>query len=498
MPPQALAAIATLVSFVAHGNRIELQLDRGSAELVWTGAGSFHFRRTLDGPLPPASAPEPRSEPVALQVDDTPAAVRIRSPRIEVAIRKRGVLVSVRRSDGAALMTDLSEPKPEGAGVSWEREALPGVRFYGLGPRADPELDLRGKAIDSQIPFLISTAGYGEYHAGAGPFRFDFTAAGRYRVEAPQVDYYFYYGPAPKEIFRERNGGPDIQVSLTNGLPATWSTLRNDLLGAVHQAMSSAMPPRFNLGAYASVPDELKQRARQFGSLVPGVTAGNVPLTPFRRQLDSFFDIYQIETRDHGYPIWHALPFEFPDDPECAHHADEFMLGDEMLIAPLYQSGNQRQVYLPPGNWTSLETNQEFPGRRTIAVETRALPVYARNGAIVPLDSDGGIGLHYFPRLGGEFFLLEKDIGAYTQVHAAPAADIVRLEIESQKDRDYQWVVHHVERPTEVGFEAHRYRGVTSLAELADRTWLYDAALKNLIVRVHVKAGEDNIVNLSW
>jgi hypothetical protein len=39
---------------------------------------------------------------------------------------------------------------------------------------------------------------------------------------------------------------------------------------------------------------------------------------------------------------------------------------------------------------------------------------------------------------------------------------------------------------------------VTSLAELADRTWLYDAALKNLIVRVHVKAGEDNIVNLSW
>jgi len=33
MTPQALAAFATLVSFAVHGNRVELKLDRGSAEL---------------------------------------------------------------------------------------------------------------------------------------------------------------------------------------------------------------------------------------------------------------------------------------------------------------------------------------------------------------------------------------------------------------------------------------------------------------------------------
>jgi hypothetical protein len=51
MPAQALAAIATLMSFVPHGNRVDLQLDRGSAEFVWISPSAFHFRRTLEGPL---------------------------------------------------------------------------------------------------------------------------------------------------------------------------------------------------------------------------------------------------------------------------------------------------------------------------------------------------------------------------------------------------------------------------------------------------------------
>jgi alpha-glucosidase (family GH31 glycosyl hydrolase) len=158
-----------------------------------------------------------------------------------------------------------------------------------------------------------------------------------------------------------------------------------------------------------------------------------------------------------------------------------------MLVAPIYEPVNKRQVYFPPGTWTSLDTDQQYPGRRTAAIETDGLPVFAHNGAIVPLDSaDGGIGLHYFPSLGGEFFFLEKDFGTYSQVHAAPAGDILRLEIESKKDRVYRWVIHHVERPTSVGFEDHRYK------------WSYDAARKNLAIEVPVKAGEDNVIHVSW
>src|SRR5256885_8121556 len=117
MPPQALAAIATLLAAVPHGNRIELQLDRGSAELVWVTPSTFRFRRVFEAPLPPVAWIE--REPVALQSENLPDAMRFRSKALEVTIRKQGLLVLVRRLDGAPLMNDLSPPRPEAGGVTW-------------------------------------------------------------------------------------------------------------------------------------------------------------------------------------------------------------------------------------------------------------------------------------------------------------------------------------------------------------------------------------------
>lgn len=499
MPAQALAAVATLLTFAPHGNRIELQLDRGSAEVVWSSPSTFRFRRSLEGPL--AAAQAGGAEPVQVQIDDTPGAVRMRSKFLEVSIQKHGVLVRVRRLDNDQVMlADLSEPREEGGSIVWERQAAAGVRFYGLGPRADPVLDLRGQAVRAEIPFLISSAGYGEYHPGGGAFHFDFTRADRYRIQAPRVDYYFYYGPLPKEIFEQHNDhrGPAVTWPASTEAAGSWAALKAALLRLVHGAISADFEPSFDLTPYADAPAELQPRARQIGSLVGKVTPGSLGLSPFRTQLKSFFEIYALEVRDHGHPHWHPLPFQFPDDAECARHADEFMLGDEMLIAPIYEPGTKRQVYLPQGSWTNLESNEVFQGRRSVNVDTTALPVFARTGAIVPLDSAGGIGLHYFPKLGGEFFFIESDIGEYTQVHAAPAADAMRLEIESKKDRDYQWVVHHVERPSEVGFEDRKYTAVTALQSLTDRTWFYDPVRQDLHIRVKVKAGDDCIINLGW
>ena len=64
---------------------------------------------------------------------------------------------------------------------------------------------------------------------------------------------------------------------------------------------------------------------------------------------------------------------------------------------------------------------------------TESLPVFARNGTILPLDTaGGGLTLHYFPKLGAEFFLVEED--AWTQAHAAPAADVLRARDRIEED----------------------------------------------------------------
>ncbi len=156
MPPQALAAVATVLAFLPHGNRIELQLDRGSAELTWITPSTFHFRRVLNGPLHPSE--EAAHEPVPLTTDDTGGQLRMRSRVVEVTIEKQGLKVAVRRPDGTPLMVDVSEARSEAGGVVWERQAIPGASFYGLGPRTDAGFDLRGKSIRAEVPFLVSPA----------------------------------------------------------------------------------------------------------------------------------------------------------------------------------------------------------------------------------------------------------------------------------------------------------------------------------------------------
>ncbi len=499
MPLQALAAVATVLSFAPQGNQVDFRLDHGAAQMVWYTPSAFRFRRVLENSLPVAQMGS--HDKVTLRVEDTPGAVRIRSDVLEVLVQKHGLLVRVRNGDGQVVMNDLSEPHQDGDAIVWEREMPAGTRYYGLGPRVDPSFDLRGKKAETDLPFLVSTAGYGEYHSGSGPFHFDFSGAGRYRIGAPRIDYSFYYGPKPKEIYKEHHGANPSNVTwqVLAERPVSWTTLRDSLLRMVQAAMSGMLYPSFDLSTYAGADPVLLQRARQLGSLPAKVTPGTVQLSNFRKQLDTFYGPYVPEVEYNGYPIWHPLPFQFADDPECAKHVDEFLLGDEMLVAPIYDGTGERSLYLPQGVWTNLETNEAVTGRKTIQVKTNALPVFARNGTIVPLDSPGGgVALHYFPQLGAEFFILEDDISDYSAVHAAPSLDAMRLEVESKKERDYQWVVHHVDKPASVGFEDKKYGAAPAANQMTDRTWFYDAAQRNLQVRVHVKAKEDAIIVIEF
>jgi alpha-glucosidase (family GH31 glycosyl hydrolase) len=499
MAAQSLALAVSLLSIATQGNRVELKLNQGSAELVWITPSTFRFRHSLDGPLTQATWAD--RESVETKVEETPSTVRLSSRFIEVSFQKRGLLMRVRKTDGDALTSDLSEARMENGAVTWDRAAAPEERFYGLGPRSEPEFDLRGKIARPAAPFLVSTAGYGEYYVPSGSYTFDFTAPARYRIRAPVVDYYFFYGPTPKEIFEEAlvTRTAVTATPIGDGRTGSWELLRDSLLRMVHASMSAILMPALDLTPFASSPAPLAERARQLGQISPGVTPEKNALTPFRRQLTTFFATYAEEARDRGFPFFHPLPFQFPEDPEGARHADQFLLGDELLIAPIYTPSASRQVYLPRGIWTNWETNEVHQGRRTITVESQALPIFARNGTIVPLDpvnAGDAMMLHYFPRLGAEFFLLETSVNDWTQVHAAPAADIMRLQIESKVERAYEWVVHHTGKPSAVEFEQLRFTEVRAASALSDRAWYFDSSKGNVHVRVRVRAGEDRIVNL--
>lgn len=87
-----------------------------------------------------------------------------------------------------------------------------------------------------------------------------------------------------------------------------------------------------------------------------------------------------------GLPVIRALPLAFPDDPNTYDKDLQYMLGPALLVAPIYDESDARQVYLPAGAWVDWWTGAVYDGPATIQVSAPldTLPLLAAAGAIIP------------------------------------------------------------------------------------------------------------------
>ncbi len=89
----------------------------------------------------------------------------------------------------------------------------------------------------------------------------------------------------------------------------------------------------------------------------------------------------------HGIPILKSLAFADQCDPEACQREDEFIVGEDILVAPVLAADMEDlQVYLPQGEWLDYYTGKTFQGRQFITVQTTEdrLPLFVRAGAIIP------------------------------------------------------------------------------------------------------------------
>ena len=112
-------------------------------------------------------------------------------------------------------------------------------------------------------------------------------------------------------------------------------------------------------------------------------------LMRLREELVPYLYYTAQEAHAGGLPMARAPVLEWPDQPGAREATDEWMLGDSLLVAPIYTPGitASRSVWLPPGRWTDFFTGQTATGPRTVAVTDgldRA-PVWVRAGGIVTL-----------------------------------------------------------------------------------------------------------------
>ena len=131
------------------------------------------------------------------------------------------------------------------------------------------------------------------------------------------------------------------------------------------------------------------------------------------------------EATETGAPVQRPLVFHHQRDPVVRGIDDEYLLGRDLLVAPVTEAGQvARHVYLPEGEWYDWHTDERLTGGRHILVETplERIPVYARAGAVIPMwpeapASTAGhhppvVELHVFPGEGTS--VLREDDGLTT------------------------------------------------------------------------------------
>jgi alpha-D-xyloside xylohydrolase len=94
-----------------------------------------------------------------------------------------------------------------------------------------------------------------------------------------------------------------------------------------------------------------------------------------------------IETSRTGVPVMRSMVLEFTGDRNCDYLADQYMFGDSLLVAPIFNDQSMAEYYLPEGTWTSLLDDSVKEGGRWYKEKHGYLsvPLYVRENSIVAL-----------------------------------------------------------------------------------------------------------------
>ncbi|MNM98862.1 Alpha-xylosidase [compost metagenome] len=128
----------------------------------------------------------------------------------------------------------------------------------------------------------------------------------------------------------------------------------------------------------------LYQEPWRFGTEVEDICRKYISL---RYGMLPYIYSYFHEASQTGLPLIRSLVMEYPDDRNTYTLSDQFMFGEEILIAPVYRPGTEyRVVYLPEGGWYDFWTGKRYDGGQHIMVHAPldTLPIFIRSGAILP------------------------------------------------------------------------------------------------------------------
>lgn len=227
-------------------------------------------------------------------------------------------------------------------------------------------------------------------------------------------NYYSYlYNETVYEILKKKKGEEDALVfarSATAGgqrFPVHWGgdcwsdyeSMAESLRGGLSLTMSGFGYWSHDIGGFedTSTPDVYK-RWVAFGLLsthsrLHGSWSYRVPwaydeeavavlrhFVKVKQELMPYLLEQARKNHETGIPVMRAMVLEFPDDPNCTYLDKQYMLGDDYLVAPVFNPDGMAHYYLPEGKWQNYFTGQTIGGGKWVKeyVDYFTIPMFLR------------------------------------------------------------------------------------------------------------------------
>jgi alpha-D-xyloside xylohydrolase len=126
------------------------------------------------------------------------------------------------------------------------------------------------------------------------------------------------------------------------------------------------------------------------------------------------------------------MMLEFAGDPACDTLDRQYMLGESLLVAPVFTAEGAVQYYLPPGRWTNLITGDAVngPGWQTEQHSYLSLPLMVRPNTLLALGArDDAPDYNYAERVILRLFQLEDGREAKAAVPDLTGATVLSASV---------------------------------------------------------------------
>ncbi|MDM7830911.1 alpha-xylosidase [Cellulomonas edaphi] len=263
-------------------------------------------------------------------------------------------------------------------------------------------------------------------------------------------------------------GGQQFPVHWGGDCESTFVSMAESLRGGLSLAASGFGYWSHDIGGFEGTPDPaVFKRWLAFGMLsshsrLHGSDSYRVPwafdeeavaitrsFTELKLSLMPYLGRLGDDAHEQGVPVMRPMVLEFPDDPGAATVDTQYMLGENLLVAPVFSAAGDVDVYVPEGTWTSLLTGDVVTGPRWVHERHGfdSLPVYVRPDSVLPVgartdrpdyDWADGVTLRLFRLADGHRSVVRVGEASFV---VSRAGDEVRVEA---RGTDAEWGVEVV------------------------------------------------------